>query len=153
MDPLSNGVFQMAEQRLAWADRRQQVLAQNVANISTPGYQAKDMTPFSALLDGGPALAQTSPLHLAGTAGQGAQARVEPGPQNRAPDGNSVSVERELGAVADTSGIQELALNLHHSYAAMFKTAFGGQGSRAWTSPRRSPSPPAAWTRKHPACG
>ena len=126
MDPLSNGVFQAAEQRLAWADRRQQVLAQNVANISTPGFQAKDVSPFAALLGGTP-MAQTSPLHLAGSTSNG---QVRPTVQKlaRAPDGNSVSVERELAAIADTSGIQELALNLHHSYGAMFKTAFGRAG-------------------------
>lgn len=126
MDPLSNGVFQAAEQRLAWADRRQQVLAQNVANVSTPGFQAKDVSPFSAVLAGTP-LAQTSPLHLAGSTGI-QQVRLAVQKQGRAPDGNSVSVERELAAIADTSGIQELALNLHHSYGSMFKTAFGRGG-------------------------
>ena len=125
MNPLSNGVFQVAEQRLAWADRRQQVLAQNVANVRTPGFQARDVSPFRAVLGATP-LAQTSPLHLAG-AGTG-EVRPNARRQGRAPDGNSVSVERELAAVADTSGIQELALNLHHSYGAMLKTAFGRAG-------------------------
>jgi flagellar basal-body rod protein FlgB len=32
-------LFNLAEQRLAWADRRQAVLAQNVANANTPGYK------------------------------------------------------------------------------------------------------------------
>lgn len=126
MNLLNNGVFQAAEQRLAWADRRQQVLAQNVANVSTPGFQAKDVSPFRALLGDMP-LAQTSPLHLAGSAGT-SEVRPNVRRQGRTPDGNSVSVERELAAVADTSGIQELALNLHHSYGAMFKTAFGRSG-------------------------
>ena len=128
MDPLGSGVFLVAEQRLAWADRRQQVLAQNVANLSTPGYQAKDIAPFAALLAPVPVLAQTSPQHLAGTAASGAQARTDTRKQGRAPDGNSVSVERELGAVADTTGIQELALNLHHTYGTLFKIAFGRAG-------------------------
>ena len=128
MDPLRIGVFQVAEQRLAWADRRQQVLAQNVANISTPGFQAKDVAPFGAMLTASPALAQTAPGHLPGAAVQPGQARADTLRTGRAPDGNSVSVERELGAIADTSGIQELALNLHHSYQAMFKTAFGRAG-------------------------
>lgn len=128
MDPLSNGVFQVAEQRLAWADRRQQVLARNVANISTPGFQAKDVAPFGALLNAATPLAQTSAGHLSGAGIQAGQARADARKGSRAPDGNSVSVERELGAIADTSGIQELALNLHHSYQTMFKTAFGRAG-------------------------
>ena len=90
MDPLSNGVFQAAEQRLAWADRRQQVLAHNVANVSTPGFQAKDVSPFSAMLSGTP-LAQTSPLHLASSIGN-QQVRTTAQKLGRAPDGNAVSV-------------------------------------------------------------
>ena len=31
------GVFDLAEQRLAWLDQRQRMLAQNVANANTPG--------------------------------------------------------------------------------------------------------------------
>ena len=130
MDPLNIDVFQVAAQRLAWADGRQQVLARNVANLSTPGYQAQDVAPFAASLaasqSAAAVLAQTSPLHLAG-AGHGAQVR-QTRMGGRSPDGNSVSVERELGAVADTSGIQELALNLHHTYETLFKIAFGRAG-------------------------
>ena len=41
MDITNIGLFQLADKRLAWADQRQQVLAQNVANSDTPGYRAK----------------------------------------------------------------------------------------------------------------
>ena len=40
MDPTDIGLFRLAEQRLAWADQRQQLLARNVANANTPGFQA-----------------------------------------------------------------------------------------------------------------
>ena len=40
MDPTQNALFALAEQRLAWTDQRQAVLAQNIANASMPGYQA-----------------------------------------------------------------------------------------------------------------
>ena len=125
MDPTDIGLFRLAEQRLAWVDRRQQLLAQNVANANTPGYQARDVAPFAAML-ASPSLAQTSPLHLEGSA---PMAGVLAGrPSERAPSGNTVSVEDQLSKVADTSGIQELVLNLHHTYQSMIRTALGRSG-------------------------
>ena len=45
MDPTETGVadiglFRLAERRLAWVARRQELLAQNVANANTPGLPA-----------------------------------------------------------------------------------------------------------------
>ena len=63
MDPTEIGLFRLAEQRLAWVDRRQELLAQNVANANTPGYRPQDLAGFSGLL-GSIALAQTSTMHI-----------------------------------------------------------------------------------------
>ena len=55
-------LFALADRRLAWIDQRQQLLSQNVANADTPGWRARDLKPFAALL-GKP------PITLAGTEG------------------------------------------------------------------------------------
>src|SRR5262249_23723863 len=47
MDAKHVGLFDLAERRLAWATRRQSVLAQNIANANTPGYKPHDLRPFS----------------------------------------------------------------------------------------------------------
>lgn len=128
MDPLNMGVFQLAEQRLTWLDRRQAVLAQNVANVSTPGYQPRDVTPFAPSgTSFGATMARTSAGHIEGSSATAGTARTATRGA-RSPDGNAVSVERQLGAIADTSTMQELALNLDRSYQTMFKTAFGRGG-------------------------
>ncbi len=125
MDPTDIGLFRLAEQRLAWVDQRQRLLAQNVANANTPNYQARDMAPFEAAL-AAPGLVQTSRLHLAGTAGVSEQSRVQA--RARSPNGNAVSIEDQLGRVADTAGVHELVVNLHHRYQTMFRTALGRGG-------------------------
>ena len=122
MDPTDIGLFRLAEQRLAWVDRRQALLAQNVANANTPGYRPQDLKGFSGVL-GSIALAQTSPMHIH-AAGQAASEALQQVAE-RAPSGNSVSIEAEMGKVADTAGIQELVLNLEHGYMGMFRTAIG----------------------------
>lgn len=129
------GLFKAAEARLAWAGQRQQVLAQNVANSSTPGYQPRDIAPFenflsaasSSAASSGASLSRTAPQHLqasgAGLSVQNTRSR------ERAPDGNSVSLEDQLTKVADTANTQELVTNLYRKYQSMFRVALGRGGA------------------------
>jgi flagellar basal-body rod protein FlgB len=127
MDPTDIGLFRLAERRLAWVDQRQRVLAQNVANASTPGYKPRDMSPFGAALQSGAGtLNRTDPGHLAGSGGSMQTVMSRPGA--KAPNGNAVSMEAELGKVADTAGTQELVTNLYHKYQSLFRTALGRNG-------------------------
>lgn len=127
MDPTNIGLFRLAEQRLAWVDQRQRLLAQNVANASTPGYQPRDLAPFATVLQGSAAtLARTDPQHLGGNPSRTAASSQHP--RERAPDGNAVSMEEQLGKVADTAGTQELVANLYHKYQGLFRTALGRAG-------------------------
>ena len=125
MDPTDIGLFRLAERRLAWVDQRQRVLAQNVANANTPGFQARDVAPFATVLAGG-ALSRTSTMHQQGSQDAAAAARARP--EARSPDGNRVLLEDQLAKVADTAGTQELVLNIHHKYQAMFRIALGRAG-------------------------
>lgn len=122
MDPTDIGLFQLADRRLAWVDKRQQVLAQNVANANTPGYEPRDLASFGGVLKS-LGMTTTSPVHIA-AAGDAARSAVS-GVPDRAPGGNAVSIEREMSKVADTAGIQELVLNLERGYMGMFRTVIG----------------------------
>lgn len=122
--PTDIGLFGLAERRLAWAGERQAVLAQNVANANTPGYQPRDIAPFAAVLGAmAPGLAATDPGHMQPTAGTAGMAHSRP--RERAPDGNAVSLEDQLMKVADTSSTQELVANLYRKYQGLFRTALG----------------------------
>jgi flagellar basal-body rod protein FlgB len=128
MDPSSIPLFDLAERRLAWTDRRQEVLAQNIANVNTPHWQAKDVRPFAVTLanvTGPAALARTDPGHLAGTQDTGAQSLLTPATGVRAPDGNAVSLDDQLTKVADTATQQEIATTLYKKYLSMFSLALG----------------------------
>lgn len=118
-------LLDLAERRLGWIDRRQTILAQNIANADTPGYTPKDMQPFATLLaHAAPRMAVTDPRHLSGTpASWGLNTSLRP--RERAPDGNAVSVETELTKIADTDNAHALVANLYHSYLGLFRTAIG----------------------------
>ena len=125
MDPTDVGLFQLAERRLAWTDARQRLLAQNVANANTPGWQTRELSPFGSTL-GSVTLAHTNSAHLE-SAASSQHERTERS-RARSPDRNTVSVEDMLSRVADTAAMQELTLNIHKRYASMFRLAYGRQG-------------------------
>lgn len=125
--PADIGLFTLAERRLAWVSRRQELLAQNVANASTPGYQPRDLSPFAhALSQAAPSLSVTDPQHLVGGTATLSGRAIRP--RERAPDGNAVSMEDQLVKVADTAGTQALVANLYRKYQGMFRTVLGRAG-------------------------
>ena len=125
MDAGRTSLFDLAQQRLAWADRRQVLLAQNIANADTPGYAARDIAPFAQTLAqvGGTQLVRTQPNHIAGTATPPPNAQVRP--RERAPDGNAVQLDRQLTKLADNQTTQALVTTIFHKYLAMFDLALG----------------------------
>lgn len=125
MDPTDIGLFHLAERRLTWVDRRQRLLAQNVANANTPGWIPRDLAPFETGLSSWK-LARTAPRHLEPSGHSAGEAVIRP--TAKSPNGNAISIEAQLAQIADTAGIQELSINLHRRYASMMRTAFGRPG-------------------------
>ncbi len=124
VDPTSIEILDLAQRRMSWLDRRAVVLAGNVANANTPGWQSRDLKPFSAALaQAEVAPVRTDPMHLPGTVANQPATHVVEG--ERAPDGNSVRLDVELSKVADTESSQMLVGNLWKSYLGMFRTAVG----------------------------
>ena len=125
MDAGRSNLFDLAQQRLDWADRRQMLLAQNIANADTPGFAPKDVAPFAQALArvGGPPLARTQPNHLAGAAPLLSDATTQP--RERSPDGNAVRLDEQLTKVADTQTTQATVTAIYRKYLAMFGLALG----------------------------
>jgi flagellar basal-body rod protein FlgB len=130
MDYNQIGLFNLADRRLDWVNKRQEVLAQNVANADTPGWKSRDLTPFAAQLaqggvtPAGVSLAQTNPMHLPGdTGGTGGTVSHATTNGETAPDGNAVSLDVELARIADTETTHDLVDDLYTKYLGMFRTA------------------------------
>lgn len=118
------GLFDLAEARLAWVDKRQQVLAQNISNADTPGYKPRDVTSFASQLEQVLSPTRTNAAHFSGA--DGALSALKHSITSEvAVDGNAVSVTDQLAKVADTSGTQELVENLYKKYMGFFMTALG----------------------------
>jgi flagellar basal-body rod protein FlgB len=128
MEPSQTGLFELADQRLKWLGARQQALAQNVANADTPGWKARDVAPFSAVLEGQIGLSASAPVrtnafHLAGTVSSATGANAVAG--ERAPDGNQVSLDQQLEKIAQTDTQHETVTAIYQKYIGMFRMVLG----------------------------
>jgi flagellar basal-body rod protein FlgB len=111
---------------------RQATLAQNVANVDTPGYRSRDLeTPnFSKMVSSSaPSKVQmwkTNPLHQSGlkaSSGQKDYKLRETYETNF--NKNTVSIEEEMKKVSDTQMEYQTVTNLYRKTVEMFKTASG----------------------------
>ena len=79
---------------------RHAVLAGNVANIDTPGYTPIDLQRSEPLAGSAGAMARTAEGHLAAAAsGSHGNTSTFEDPSAEGPDGNKVSLERELAKI------------------------------------------------------
>lgn len=117
----------LAERRLHWLDRRQGVLAQNIANADTPGWQARDLRPFADVLADGTGVTPTRTwrAHSPGTRDPTLGATRPIATSARNPDGNNVAIDEQLIRVAETESAHALATTLVRKYLALFRTAMG----------------------------
>lgn len=107
----------MAQAMAAYAGNRMGLVARNVANADTPGYRALDILPFSEVYQasakdtsGSPAVSPATPFLAAG--------EVDP-------NGNSVSIEREMVRAAGARQEQEMALSIYRSASAIIRASLG----------------------------
>lgn len=134
MDLNNLGLFRMISRRMDWLTQRHEVLAENIANSDTPGYQARDIAPFDAYLDrAGARLAPraTDPAHItvsAGGSGPVARSTDVDDPYEVKPSGNNVSIEQQLMEVTENAMNHQLAINLYKKHAGMVRTALGRFG-------------------------
>lgn len=132
MDLNTLPLFSLISQRLGWLTERQKVLAENVANIDTPGYRARDLKPvdFGKLAAAAADRLQpaaTNPRHMT-SAGTGATARTEftkPIPGEATLSGNTVSIETEMMKVAETAMDHQLVTNLYRKHVGMLRAVLG----------------------------
>ncbi|MGR3758461.1 MAG: FlgB family protein [Tranquillimonas sp.] len=119
-------VLDIAQSLARHAGQRQVVTARNMANADTPGYRARDLRPFSELVDAGPGteLRRTRPGHLSGGAdGAAAPLRDDGGPA--APNGNTVSLEREMVRATDLRRQHDLALGVYSKSLDILRATLG----------------------------
>ncbi len=134
MDLSRTPLYAMITQRMGWLTERQRVIAENVANADTPGYQARDLRAldFGRMLSSlrqRLAPAQTSGSHIApAPSSSGGPPRDRAQAFETTLSGNSVSLEREMTKAADSAVDYQLVTNIYRRQLNMLRTVVGRTG-------------------------
>jgi flagellar basal-body rod protein FlgB len=128
MDIASIPLFSMLRSRIGYLNQRQELIAQNVANASTPGFTPRDMKPFTVRQGPGASLAlapasqgesaggQSSAGMIALPSSGGGQTGVgsiaAPDDESRL-DGNQVVLEEQMMKMSETRTQYEAAVGIY----------------------------------------
>ncbi|HMP61961.1 flagellar basal body rod protein FlgB [Phenylobacterium sp.] len=133
MDVADIPLFSMLRGRLGHLSERQRLIAQNVANSETPGYQPQDLKPYSfaaqvkgAQMAQAGAPARTQAAHLAGTvspgrAGAGKPLRTKDSETTL--DGNSVVLEEQMLKMSEARVAYDAAVGFYQKSLNLLRTA------------------------------
>lgn len=119
-------IFRLSGAMAAHAGARQAVVARNIANADTPGFQAQSIAPFRDVYRTVDAsvMRATRADHLGGTplsrASPAGAALVEP-----APNGNAVSLELEMVRGVEASREHSRALALYRHGLQVIRSTLG----------------------------
>lgn len=115
----STGIFALASQQAKWLAVRQQTIAENVSHANISGYVAKDVVPFKAMLEQGPArLATTDKRHMASVNSYDGIAL-----EKTTGAGQQVSVETEMMKTTEVRSQYELNTAIVSAFHRMILTA------------------------------
>jgi flagellar basal-body rod protein FlgB len=136
MDLAQIPLFATLRGRLGYLNQRQRVISENVANADTPGFQPRDLKPFTvrtpsaagvASASGGGGMLPvtiTQPGHMLppNAAASGVQPVSAPDSETRL-DGNSVVLEEEMMKLSDARTNFQAAIDFYEQSLNMLKTA------------------------------
>lgn len=124
----------MLKGHMKYMSERQGVLAQNVANMDTPGYKARDLKKpdFDALLHpqgNRLPMVETSPAHSSGTLGRASAFRSDKVRDTfeTEPQQNNVVMEDQMAKINDTTTQFQLSSTLLKKYTTLQREALGNK--------------------------
>lgn len=121
-------IFQMAFGLARHAAARQAIAARNVANADTPGFKAKDLTPFSETFQTGlhsPDLRISRRGHIRPPDAVSTIPRTIESGETVSPNGNSVSLESEMVRSSEIRKQHELALSIYSTSLNILRASIG----------------------------
>jgi flagellar basal-body rod protein FlgB len=126
------GLIQMLTTKMTYDAERQKTLAQNIANIDTPGYRAQDLKPLSfsnvlAVQTAHVPLAVTNPMHMNSSTASMDSFRTEISKNTfeRTPTGGTVVVEEQMMKVAQNATDYQMVTGLYKKVGNLFRQALG----------------------------
>jgi flagellar basal-body rod protein FlgB len=128
-----SGILDLLTQKMSYLNQKQGVLAENVANVDTPGYRQLDIKPFTfsdAMRQADIGMAVTDPRHIvpASMAGVNAQTSIAKDTEV-SPSGNSVDLENQMMEISKTAVDYQTMTSIYHKMTGLFKIAIKGSST------------------------
>ncbi|MGK2286234.1 flagellar basal body rod protein FlgB [Pedomonas sp. V897] len=143
MDTSSIALFQAMTGKMRELQAKQEVIAENIANADTPGYEARELverdfsdvlskvsTPSGAPSVAKPRIAMPAAMKALGSpAAVNSNSRVSRDSFEVKPNGNTVVLEDQLLSLANVQMEYTALTNLYRKQAGLLKTALGKGGN------------------------
>jgi len=121
----------MLRQKMSWSGARQNVLAQNVSNAQTPGYEARDIEKFTFAnamqksMGTSARISTTHSKHINGALHGAKSFGVDEEKQiwETTPDGNSVVLEQQMMKMSENQMEFQSAINIYKKSVSLMKIA------------------------------
>ncbi|NFV81377.1 flagellar basal body rod protein FlgB [Magnetospirillum aberrantis] len=123
-------VVALAKNRMDWVAKRQEVLAENIANANTPKFVPSDLKSFdfkSVLNDSNPTVQVkvTSPMHVQPVMTDPQTVIKDRKDFESSADGNAVILEEQMAKVGEAKSAYDTAASLFQKQFKMLRTALG----------------------------
>jgi len=121
-------VFQTAHALAVHAGQRQATVAQNMANADTPSFKARDIASFGEMVSvdtTGAGMRSSRAQHLNGVTSGGLMWETTTPDAMPDPNGNSVSIEKEMLKGVDIKRQHDMALAIYKSSLNILRTSLG----------------------------
>lgn len=137
MDLANTPFFGLLRARLDQLSDRQRLIAENIANASTPGYRPRDVDTagFERMLgaaasnqSGGVTIARTNPGHMMSGGGSGRVSIVTRDDSETTMDGNAVVLEEQMARAAETRMQFETGIALYQKGLELVRLAARAPG-------------------------
>jgi flagellar basal-body rod protein FlgB len=121
-------LFDIASQRNQWLSLRQETITSNIAHANTPGYAARDVQPFEAVLQSEQlAMSTSDPSHVAqSTRPLNDATETSEDSWQVYGSGNSVSIEKELVKAGEINNAFSLSNGVIKAFHRMLLTSAKG---------------------------
>ncbi len=128
-----SGLLDLLARKMSYLNQKQGVLAENVANVDTPGYKQREMQPFTfgdAMRQANIGMTVTNPRDIIPPSMAGVNAKTVISKDVEAsPSGNSVDIEQQMTEVSKTSVDYQTMAAIYHKMAGLFKIAIKGSAA------------------------
>ena len=137
----SIGLLSTLKAKLGWLSQRQKIVAENVANASTPGFKARDLKPIDFSKSGGalgadkaPSIGQVSLVatnhqHIAPQTGAISAPKGEISPDSETTmDGNAVVLEEEMLKMSESRMQFDAAIGFYQKSLDLMRLAAKAPG-------------------------